>query len=62
MGTLKRIRSDESFDAFYGSISKKKKAFNGNIGGPNWKRNTQAPTRFSVERALDDYPTTLGDN
>lgn len=41
--TWKSIRSDESFDAFYGNVLEKKKAFNRNIGDPVLKQKIQAP-------------------
>ena len=62
METLKHIWSDGSFDDFCDSVLKKKKAFNGNIGGPNLKLKTQASSRFAIGRAPDEHPTIPRDN
>ena len=59
---LKRIRSNGSFDAFNKSVLEKMKAFNGNIGDLILKRKTQAPTRYSVGKTLDEHPITPTDN
>ena len=59
---FKRIRSNGSFDAFNKSVLEKMKAFNGNIGDLILKRKTQAPTRYSVGKTLDEHPITPTDN
>ena len=59
---FKRIRSNGSFDAFNKSVLEKMKAFNGNIGDLILKRKTQAPTRYSVGKTLDEHPITPRDN
>ena len=59
--TLNRIRSEESFNAFYESVYTKKDKID-EIAEPTLKRKVNAPKRFELGMALGEHPATAKDH
>ena len=59
--TLKRIREECAFNAFYESVLEKKKSLP-DFGEPILKRNRQAPVRYCFGKAPIKHPSTTRDH
>lgn len=55
--TLKRMRNDDSFKAFYETVLKKKKPFTDVVSEPELPRKRRAPARFEVGQGAPSFPT-----
>ena len=61
IATLKRIRDEQSFDAFFDSVLQKKKRFP-EVGQPFLKRQRQVPAKLAVGNVPAEHPSTPRDH